>query len=78
MKNTPSMQAVPCAADCCSADDLKWFAGMAMQGMIAKQGIPDSPSAREEIALWAYRMAESMNRTRDRLHCRNADTHTRD
>jgi hypothetical protein len=40
--------------------EVKWFAGIAMQAMIAKQGIPESQSAREEIALWALRMAQAM------------------
>jgi hypothetical protein len=43
-----------------SVSEVKWFAGIAMQAMIAKQGIPESQSAREEIALWAFRMAQAM------------------
>ena len=48
--------------------DVKWFAGLAMQAMIAKQGIPESQSAREEIALWAFRMGQAMVATEDSLH----------
>lgn len=47
--------------------EVKWFAGMAMQAFIAKQGIPESQSAREEIALWAFRMGQSMVATGNQL-----------
>jgi hypothetical protein len=40
--------------------EVKWFAGIAMEAMIAKHGIPESQPAREEIALWAFRMAQAM------------------
>lgn len=53
--------------------DVTWFAGLAMQAMIAKQGIPESPSAREEIALWAFRMAQTMVVTDNQLHASGAD-----
>ena len=34
------------------ASDIKWFAGLAMQAIIAKQStVPDTESEREEIAL---------------------------
>jgi hypothetical protein len=49
-------------------DDLKWYSGLALQAMIAKQGIPESDSAREEVALWAHRMGEAMVRTVHRLN----------
>ena len=39
-----------------------------MQAMIAKLGIPESESAREEIALWAFRMGQAMAATNVRLH----------
>ena len=49
--------------------DLRWFAGLAMQAIIAKQEtVPDTKAEREEIALWAYRMAEEMVATENRLH----------
>ena len=48
--------------------DLRWFAGMAMQAIIGKIGVPTSESLREEIALWSYRMAEDMVKTDERLH----------
>jgi hypothetical protein len=48
---------------------LRWLAGLAMQAIIQKQPtVPDSNSEREEIALWAYRMAEEMVATEKRLH----------
>lgn len=49
-------------------ENLPWFAGMAMQAMIAKNGIPESQSAREEIALWSFRMGEAMIAMDHRLH----------
>lgn len=50
------------------ASDVRWFAGLAMQAIIAKQPtVPDTPSEREEIALWAYRMGQAMVATEERL-----------
>jgi hypothetical protein len=49
-----------CDMDLGAVSEVKWFAGIAMQAMIAKQGIPESQSAREEIALWAFRMGQAM------------------
>ena len=49
-------------------DDLKWYSGLALQAMIAKQGIPESESARDEVALWAHRMGEAMVRTVHQLN----------
>lgn len=47
---------------------LIWFAGMAMQAIIAKQpSVTDSEVEREEVALWSFRMAESMIDTEKRL-----------
>jgi hypothetical protein len=62
----------PSATDFCypgttNLSEVKWFAGMAMQAFIAKQGIPESQSAREEIALWAFRMGQSMVATGNQL-----------
>ncbi len=48
--------------------DIHWFAGLAMQAIIARQGVPDSRAAREEIALWAYRMAQAMVAIDQELH----------
>lgn len=45
------------------SDELRWYCGLALQAMIARHGVPENASAREEIALWAYRMAEQMVRT---------------
>jgi hypothetical protein len=59
---------VPHGAESKGASDVKWFAGLAMQAIIAKQGIPESESARDEIALWAFRMGQTMAATDHRLH----------
>ena len=39
-----------------------------MQAMIAQQGIPESESARDEFALWAFRMGQAMVAADQRLH----------
>ena len=40
---------------------VQWFAGLAMQAIIAKQAsVPDTEAEREEIALWSIRMGEAM------------------
>ena len=44
------------------------LAGLAMQALISRQGIPEAESAREEYALWSYRMAQAMLATEKRLH----------
>jgi hypothetical protein len=59
---------VPQGAESKGATDVKWFAGRAMQAMISQQGIPESESAREEIALWAFRMGQAMVATDRSLH----------
>lgn len=59
---------VPHQAQSRGADDVKWFAGLAMQAIIARHGIPSSDSTREEIALWSYRMGQEMAKTEQRLH----------
>lgn len=54
-----------------NADDLiaiRHFAGLAMQAMIAHDGVAESESAREEYALWSYRMAQAMLATEKRLN----------
>ena len=43
------------------------FAGLAMQALIAHDGLRESESAREEYALWSYRMAQAMLATEKRL-----------
>jgi hypothetical protein len=60
MATTNPVPAESYNSESCCVSEVKWFAGIAMQAMIAKQGIPESPSAREEIALWAFRMAQAM------------------
>jgi hypothetical protein len=54
-----------------SADDfaaIRHFAGLAMQAIIAHQGLTESESSREEYALWSYRMAQAMLATEKRLN----------
>ena len=53
----------PRSIDSNGSDDLRWYSGLALQAMIARHGIPETYSAREEIALWAFRMGEEMVRT---------------
>lgn len=48
--------------------ELRWYAGQALQAIISHQGVPKSESAREEIALWAIRMAQAMKRVEEKLH----------
>ena len=65
--NTPS----PTTHDAIATDDLqatRHLAGLAMQALISRQGIPETESAREEYALWSYRMAQTMLATESRLH----------
>lgn len=59
---------VPQGSESKGATDVKWFAGLAMQAMIAKEGIPKSETTREEIALWAFRMGQAMVAADHRLH----------
>jgi len=59
---------VPKEAQSNGATDVKWFAGLAMQALIMKQGVPESESARDEIALWAFRMGQTMVATDHSLH----------
>ena len=46
---------------------IRTFAGLAMQALIAHDGLTESESAREEYALWSYRMAQAMLATEARL-----------
>jgi hypothetical protein len=51
------------------ANKLVWFAGMAMQAIIAKQpSVTDTPVEREEVALWSFRMAEAMIEAQKQLN----------
>ena len=60
---------VPKDANSPGASEVKWFAGLAMQAIIAKQNsIPDTEAEREEIALWSFRMAQAMVLTDRRIH----------
>jgi len=47
---------------------VRWLAGLAMQGLVLRHGVPDSEEAREEFALWSYRMAQSMLAVESQLH----------
>jgi hypothetical protein len=64
---------IPHNAEFKGATDVKWFAGLAMQAIIQRQGIPQSDSMREEIALWAVRMGQAMAAADDRLHASEDD-----
>ncbi len=49
--------------------DLKWYAGLAMQAIMAKHAnVPTTESEREEISLWAWRMGQAMIATEKRIH----------
>jgi hypothetical protein len=51
---------------------LQWLAGLAMQSLIMRMdGLPDSEAEREEISLWAYRMAQAMQAMETRLFAGN-------
>ena len=63
-----AMFPVPRDAVARGASDVKWFAGLAMQAILEKQGVPDSESAREEIALWSFRMGQAMVKVDHQLH----------
>ena len=47
---------------------VRWLAGMAMQGLVFRHGVPDDEEARKEFALWSYRMAQSMLAVETELH----------
>jgi hypothetical protein len=63
---------VPQGAEARGATDVKWFAGLAMQAIIAKHGAPETESAREEVALWAFRMGQAMVTADHHLHASDA------
>ena len=63
-----SMFPVPQEAQSQGATDVKWFAGLAMQAIIGVHGIPETESAREEVALWSFRMGQAMAAADRRLH----------
>lgn len=62
------MNPVTVTSEASHPHDIHWFAGLAMQAIIARQGAPDSRAAREEIALWSYRMAQAMIAIDQELH----------
>jgi hypothetical protein len=47
---------------------IRHFAGLAMQALITHDGLSESEAAREEYALWSYRMAQAMLAMEKRLH----------
>jgi len=47
---------------------VRWLAGLAMQGLVFRHGIPDAEQTREEFALWSYRMAQAMLTVESQLH----------
>lgn len=53
--------------------DVKLFANSAMQAIIQRQdSVPDTEAEREEIALWSWRMAQTMVLMEKRLHADDA------
>ena len=67
------MYPVPKDAQTRGATDVKWFAGLAMQAIIAQHGtIPETDSLREEIALWSFRMGQAMVAADRQLHASDA------
>jgi len=71
MKGAPMNIPAPTNDQTIATDELlaaRHLAGLAMQALISRQGIPEADSAREEYALWSYRMAQAMLATEKRLH----------
>ena len=65
---------VPKDARATGASDVKWFAGLAMQAIIAKQStLPDTETQREEIALWAFRMGQAMEKTAKQIRIEESE-----
>ena len=64
---------VPNDADSRGVSDVQWYAGLAMQAIIAKQAtVPDTESERQEIALWSIRMGEAMAHVSEQLKAHQA------
>lgn len=75
MSEISTMFPVPNEAASEGASHLQWLAGLAMQSLILRlDGIPDSESEREEIALWAYRMAQAMQKMESRIHLNETES----
>jgi hypothetical protein len=70
---TNELPADPRSTYASGSDDLRWYSGLALQATIARHGIPETQSAREEFALWAFRMGEEMVRTVHQLERTNAN-----
>lgn len=76
MIENPSMYPVPGDAASNGISHLQWLAGLAMQSLITRlDGLPDSDSNREQIALWSYRMAQAMKKMEDRIHVNETEVH---
>ncbi len=41
-------------------ETIRQYAGQAMQALIIHDGLSETDAAREEFALWSYRMAQAM------------------
>ncbi len=75
MSETSAMFPVPPNADAKGISHLQWLAGLAMQSYILRlDGIPDTNSKREEVALWSYRMAQAMKKMEIRIHVNETET----
>lgn len=69
MKENSPMYPVPGDSVSHGISHLQWLAGLAMQSLLMRlDGVPDSETKREEIALWSYRMAQAMKRMENRIH----------
>ena len=68
MPEMSTMFPVPSDATSQGTSHVQWLAGMAMQSLILRlDGVPDTQSEREEVALWAYRMAQAMKKMESRI-----------
>ncbi len=69
MQRDSAMFPVPTDAASSGATHVQWLAGVAMHALIMRmEGVPNSQPQREEIALWSYRMAQTMREMESRIH----------
>jgi hypothetical protein len=69
MTDKSAMFPVPGNAASSGTTHVQWLAGLAMQSLITcLDNVPDTEAEREEIALWAYRMAQAMKKMETRIH----------
>ncbi len=74
MPENPTMFPVQPNAASFGVSHVQWLAGLAMQALIGRmEGLPDTNSEREEIALWSYRMAQAMKAMESRIHIKEAE-----